>query len=212
MLGSPLRPFLYKETIIVCLSFFRNFPFRTTMPIAQDKLSKFGINLRGECQLCFFTVSNRVVLYETWAIKCSPTMLSKSHEILKKNFSYSSVVPIFAFQWSGDTLRSIRIFTIGFLIFWPNSNVGRFDQFSEISFSCWKCQNNFWTLTTKLSRNKLSCMIDILIFKLVLTFPILAGILAYLTNLGIGSIWRRRNLVVMPPQFCRGNHQLEGRE
>ena len=141
--------FFYKETIIVCLSFFRNFPFRTTMPIAQDKLSKFGINLRGECQLCFFTVSNPVVLYQTWAIKCSPTMLSKSHEILKKNFSYSSVVPIFAFQWSGDTLRSIRIFTIGFLIFWPNSKVGRFDQFS---FSCWKCQNNFWTLTTKLSR------------------------------------------------------------
>ena len=86
MLGSPLRPFLYKETIIVCLSFFRNSPFRTTMPIAQDKLSKFGINLRGECQLCFFTVSNPVVLYQTWAIKCSTPMLSKSHEILKKTF------------------------------------------------------------------------------------------------------------------------------
>ena len=137
-------------------------------------------------------------------------MLSKSHEILKKNFSYSSVVPIFAFQWSGDTLRSIRIFTIGFLIFWPNSKVGRFDQFSEISFSCWKCQNNFWTLTTKLSRSKLSSMIDILIFKLVLTFPILAGILAYLTNLGIGSIWRRRNLVGDATTILSGKSSIRG--
>ena len=56
-------------------------------------------------------------------------------------------------------------------------------------------------------------MIDISIFKLVLTFPILAGIqpdqFRDWRDLGRNLVEERRPL---PPQFCRGNHQLEGRE
>lgn len=112
-------------------------------------------------------------------------MLSKSHEMLKKEdnsktfFFFRCPHFCFGFQWSGDTLRAhldiqlrrhfLAQFQCGsfwsifgdffFLLWMPIS--------PSLTFGLWQ-QNRHHTPNFP--------MIDILIFKLVLTFPILAGI------------------------------------
>ena len=155
------------------------------MPIAQDKLSKFGINLRGECQLCSLLLH---------CIQHSATQQNMGHKMQgcflnlmkfskgSKTFflSYSCVVPIFAvrsFQWSEENIASG---TKGWHFLAGFQFGSRFHQFWRFLFF-WVAHMpiSLFNFLTKLSHDHFEKfhalkVIDISIFKLVLTFPILA--------------------------------------